>query len=69
MANPTTLEILLARAADARATADTMHESVAKETLLGIAAAYETMARHAASRASTRRLTVQYRQSANWPPE
>jgi hypothetical protein len=31
-----------------------MQDATAKETMLGIAAAYETMARHAASRASTR---------------
>jgi hypothetical protein len=54
MASPTTLEQWLARAAEARATADTMHDWVAKETMLGIAAAYETMARHAAILASAR---------------
>jgi hypothetical protein len=31
-----------------------MQDATAKETMLGIAAAYETMARHAASRASTK---------------
>jgi hypothetical protein len=52
MASPASLELWLARAAEARATADTMQYPVAKETMLGIAAVYDRMARHAA-RAST----------------
>ena len=42
------------RAAEARATADAMHDAVGKRTMLRIAAGYEKMARHAAMLASTR---------------
>jgi hypothetical protein len=54
MATPTTPAQWLARAADARATADTMHDAVTKRTMLGVAAGYEKMARYAASLASRR---------------
>jgi hypothetical protein len=54
MASPTTLEQWLARAAEARAIADTLHDAATKRTMLGVAAAYEKMARYAASLPSTR---------------
>jgi hypothetical protein len=44
----------LIRAEDARTTADRMHDPTAKRMMLGIAAGYDKLARHAAVRASTK---------------
>jgi hypothetical protein len=49
MAALTTSERWLARAAEARETADAMHDPIAKQTLVGIAASCEKMAAYAAT--------------------
>jgi hypothetical protein len=54
MSGPATPAQWFARAAEARATADAMQDATAKRTMLGVAAAYEKMARYATSLASTR---------------
>ena len=54
MATPTTAEEWRARAAEARAIAGALRDLSGKRTMMGIAAAYEKMARHAALVAATK---------------
>jgi hypothetical protein len=54
MLEPHTAGYWLVRAEDARTTAEQMHDPSAKRMMLGIAAGYEKLARHAALLASMR---------------